>query len=58
MTVCGAVPVLAAVVAAAARIRPAGGLSGRFAVGGWGCGMGGRQAARSVLSIFPPNGPG
>jgi len=52
MTVCGAVPVLAAVVVAAARIRPAGGLSGRFAVGGWGCGMGaGRRPVRSYRSF-------
>jgi MFS family permease len=38
MTVCGVVPVLAAVVVAAARTRPAGGRSGRFAVGGRGHG--------------------
>ena len=48
MTVCGAVPVLAAVVVTAARSRPAGGLSGRFGVGGGGRGTGARR--RSVRS--------
>ena len=43
MTVCGVVPVLAAVVVAVARIRPAGGRSGRFAVGGGGRGTGARR---------------
>ena len=48
MAVCGVVPVLAAVVVAAARIRPAGGPSGRFGVGGWGRGAGARRRLRSV----------
>ena len=47
MTVCGAVPVLAAVVVAAVRSRPASGLSGRFTVGGWGRGTGPRTTVRS-----------
>jgi hypothetical protein len=43
MAVCGVVPLLAAVGVAAARGRPAGGRSGRFAMGGWGSGSGARR---------------
>jgi len=49
MAVCGVVPVLAAVVVAAARFRPAAGPSGRFGVGGRGRGAGARRRLRSVL---------
>jgi MFS family permease len=59
MTVCGVVPVLAAVVVAAARTRPAGGRSGRFAVGGGGRGTAARRwSVRSKKSLFSRTGRG
>jgi MFS family permease len=59
MTVCGEVPVLAAVVVAAARTRPAGGRSGRFAVGGGGRGTAARRwSVRSKKSLFSRTGRG